>query len=209
MQMGYLVMGKNNYAELFSYILSDQLRHARFLNTLSLMELCGAKKLTRLLAHKSDIFLLEHIAEEYRHAYYLRKLSNKVVGHDLDFSPLNLLHPIAAKRYINHLDIKACILIKNKHPDKQYPIHQAAFLLCTHAIENRALTFYQSYQNYLDAVGLSINVKSIISEEEKHLEEINKYLEKDTLLSSLSDEVIAIENKLFDAWVNGLYRPHD
>lgn len=203
MQMGKLVMMENTYGEIFSYILADTTRHACFLNTLSLMELAGAKKLTRLLRYRSDNFLLEHLAEEYRHAYYLRKLASKLAGRELDFSKDNLLNARAANNYISHLDRLVCILIKEKELDKKYHYSYAAFLLCTYVIEQRALSFYKNYQLYLSNAGLSINVKSIISEEEKHLQFITQGLANDPALASLIAPTTAIEDKLFYAWFDG------
>jgi hypothetical protein len=49
----------------------------------------------------------------------------------------------------------------------------AAYLLVTYAIEVRADEFYPIYQDALDnAAGSKVNVKSIILEEEGHLEEM-------------------------------------
>lgn len=63
-----------NFSQLLLEIVSDNDKHGRWLNTLSLMENSGARKISAS-EHKKEVTLiiLKHAAEEHRHAYYLKK----------------------------------------------------------------------------------------------------------------------------------------
>ena len=65
--------------DLLQHIVSEPALHARWLNTLSMMENAGAKKIKNCEhpVFVSEI-ILKHSAEEARHAYYLKKQISKV-----------------------------------------------------------------------------------------------------------------------------------
>ncbi len=193
---------KHDYQLIFEHVLSTNEQHARFLNTLSLMELCGAKKLAHLVSTRQcETFLLEHVAEEFRHAYFLRKLATKIAGLELDYSYPQLFHARKAKRYIINLDRLVCLLLKQHALADPASIKERAYLLATFAIESRALPFYKAYQEALERKGIPISVKSIISEEESHLNFIKNELATNAALLELTNNVIAIETKLFNSWI--------
>ena len=53
--------------------------HAKWLNTLSFMENCGARKISAGEDRvKTSLLQLKHAAEEHRHAYYLKKQIGKL-----------------------------------------------------------------------------------------------------------------------------------
>ena len=81
----------------------------------------------------------------------------------------------------------------------------AAYLLVTYAIEVRADELYPIYQEALDNAGSKVNVKSIILEEEGHLEEmINqlKHFSPDWQLHA--QKAVDMETRLFGQWVGQL-----
>ncbi len=198
MQMGRLrLMMENNYKQIFALVLTNNEHHARFLNTLSLMELSGAKKLARLVDHQSSAFLLEHVAEEFRHAYFLRKLAQKIAGFDMNFSEHFLLPSRAAKNYISTLDRCVCLLLKKYDLADKNLIKERAYLLTTFAVESRALPFYEAYQENLKRLNIPISVKSIISEEDNHLNQVKEQLKSDHDLAILIEPTLALENRLF------------
>ena len=54
---------------------------AEFLHTLSLLEFIGARKISRTVAeHHPSLSVLEHLADETRHAAALKKLAVEVYG---------------------------------------------------------------------------------------------------------------------------------
>lgn len=175
--------------------------HARFLNTLSFMELCGAQKLARLgKSITASTFWLEHVAEEYRHAFFLRSLAGKLHHHFDAYTTENTLALMASKNYIGLMDTNLCRLLK-KH-DLLSPEH--AYVLTTLVIELRALPFYRLYQEMLDSHAVGISVKSIISEEEHHLEEIQTRLQVFQLPTALIDEAERLEKDLYQRWLHRL-----
>src|SRR6185369_6918540 len=86
-------------------IVQNNRLHARWLNSLSMMENTGARKISKYEDPiHSDIIVLKHAAEEARHAYYLKKLIAKV-GPDScpDYSHQYLLAPLESHHYLNRL----------------------------------------------------------------------------------------------------------
>jgi hypothetical protein len=59
---------------LLTQIVSDDLVHSKFLNTLSLQENIGARKISASESPETTTcMVLKHAAEEHRHAFYLKK----------------------------------------------------------------------------------------------------------------------------------------
>ncbi|GAA4333405.1 hypothetical protein GCM10023149_40150 [Mucilaginibacter gynuensis] len=188
-------------------IIADNQLHARWLNTLSLMENTGARKIS---ASEDPItvtyIILKHAAEEHRHAFYLKKQIEKT-GNDLcpTYAAEYLLAPAYSKYYLNQLDVEVCRYLKKELGLSGKELRFAAYLLVTYAIEVRADELYPIYQDALDAVGSKVNVKSIILEEEGHLEEmINQLQHFSTDWQLHADKAVTIETKLFGDWVNAL-----
>lgn len=197
-----------NLQEIFQNIIADDALHARFLNTLSLMENTGAKKISAS-EHKTKVsyLMLKHACEEARHAFYLKKQISKIAELD-DFPTYEnqyLIAPFASYTYLALLDIQVCRYLKKALNLTGEDLKYAAYLLVTYAIEVRADELYPIYQEALDEVKSKVNVKSIIIEEEGHLEEMI------TQLKSFSPDwemhagkALAIEKGLFDSWVKNL-----
>ncbi|HYH57000.1 MAG TPA: hypothetical protein VD772_10335, partial [Anseongella sp.] len=155
-------------------IIAEPGRHARWLNTLSMMENTGARKISAS-EHKTkvDLMVLKHAAEEARHAFYLKKQIGKIDEHACpDYSYEYLLAPLESALYLQRLDVEVCRYLKKELSLGSYELKYAAYLLVTYAIEVRADALYPVYQDALSASGSKVNVKSIILEEEGHLEEM-------------------------------------
>ena len=91
---------------LFQQIISKPELHARLLNTLSLMENTGARKISAT-EHSTNVTLiiLKHAAEEHRHAYYLKKQISKISDTLCPtYSYEYLLAPASSRLYLNNLD---------------------------------------------------------------------------------------------------------
>lgn len=184
-------------------------RHARWLNTLSLMENTGARKISAS-EHKTkvDLMVLKHAAEEARHAFYLKKQIGKIDEQACpDYSYEYLLAPLESALYLQRLDVEVCRYLKRELDLSSYALKYAAYLLVTYAIEVRADALYPVYQDALTEAGSKVNVKSIILEEEGHLEEMTRQLnafspdwEKHAILAC------EMESRLFNAWLDALDR---
>lgn len=188
-------------------ILKDNQLHARWLNTLSYMENAGAKKISASEdKQKVSLIILKHAAEEHRHAYYLKKQIAKL-GEGLceNYEDQYLIAPKASKYYLNNLDVQVCKYLKNSLGLKSNDLKFAAYLLVTYAIELRADELYPVYQDALTAAESKVTVKSIILEEEGHLEEMIHQLkafspdwEKHAAVA------VDLEKNLYEGWMIGL-----
>ena len=168
--------------QLLYSLIKDKKQHIRWLNTLSYLENCGARKIAKA-EHPTLVpkEMLKHAAEEFRHAHHLKEQIKKLTPtppadyHDLLGGPVT-------RRYLDKLEIGVMRLTRNK----LYP-------LVTYAIEKRAAKLYPIYQRVLKKLGSNITVMSIIKEEEGHLEEMERELGD----CPLREEVCAVEEKLF------------
>jgi len=188
-------------------IIADKQLHARWLNTLSLMENTGARKIS---ASEDPVtvtyIILKHAAEEHRHAFYLKKQIEKTEdGLCPTYAGEYLLAPAYSKYYLNQLDIDVCRYLKSELKLTGRELRFAAYLLVTYAIEVRADELYPIYQEALDNAGSKVNVKSIILEEEGHLEEmINQLQHFSPDWKSHAQKAVDMETRLFKNWVNEL-----
>ncbi|SER78591.1 hypothetical protein [Pedobacter rhizosphaerae] len=188
-------------------IVSDKVLHAKWLNTLSYMENAGAKKISAS-EHKEQVnlIILKHAAEEHRHAYYLKKQISKI-DESLckTYTNSELLSPNHTKYYLHALDIAVCRYLKAAFNLSGYDLKFGAYLFVTYAIEVRADELYPVYQAVLDEAKSKVNVKSIILEEEGHLEEmINQLVEFAPNWEGHAAKVVSMEKNLFEQWVGSL-----
>jgi rubrerythrin len=196
-----------SFKQTISAIVSNPLQHAKWLNTLSLMENTGARKISAS-EHKTNttLIILKHAAEEHRHAYYLKKQIGKL-GEELciTYEDDYLMAPYDSRFYLNKLDVEVCRYIKSTLNLSGSELKFAAYLLVTYAIEVRADELYPIYQDVLDETGSRITVKSIILEEEGHLEEMLNQLQNFSPdWKIFADKAVEFETKLFSDWVLAL-----
>jgi hypothetical protein len=192
---------------LLSFIIADNELHARWLNTLSLMENTGARKISASEDPLTVTYIiLKHAAEEHRHAFYLKKQIEKA-GKALcpTYASEYLLAPAYSRFYLNQLDIQICRYLKNELGLTGKDLRFAAYLLVTYAIEVRADELYPVYQQALDNAGSKVNVKSIILEEEGHLEEMISQLKKFSPEWEVhAKKAVEFESLLFSKWIDAL-----
>jgi hypothetical protein len=192
---------------LLNTIVNNDILHARWLNTLSLMENTGARKISASEDPLTVTYIiLKHAAEEHRHAFYLKKQIEKFPGISCPtYSGEYLLAPAYSKYYLNQLDVQVCRYLKSTLNLSGAQLRFAAYLLVTYAIEVRADELYPVYQDVLDAVKSKVNVKSIILEEEGHLEEmINQLKQFSPEWEKHAAVAVEIETGLFNNWIQGL-----
>jgi rubrerythrin len=195
------------FHHLLKRIVQEGITHAKWLNTLSFMENAGARKISKC-EHPVLVtqIQLKHAAEEHRHAYYLKKQIGKI---DPEFCKTyenkELLAPIATRQYLHSLDIKACRYLQDAFQLSKEDLKYAAYLFVTYAIEVRADELYPVYQDILTKESSKIMVKSIILEEEGHLEEmINQLNEFSADWKAHADHILTIEKELHDQWINAI-----
>jgi hypothetical protein len=171
------------------------------------MENTGARKISASEDPLTVTYIiLKHAAEEHRHAFYLKKQIEKTGD---EFCPTYaaeyLLAPAFSRYYLNQLDIQVCRYLKNDLGLTGKDLRFAAYLLVTYAIEVRADELYPVYQDALESAGSKVNVKSIILEEEGHLEEMISQLKKFSPDWQLhAQKAAGFESRLFSDWVEAL-----
>jgi len=196
-----------NIKPILENIVNNNSLHAKWLNTLSYMENAGAKKISAS-EHKENVnlIILKHAAEEHRHAYYLKKQLDKMDGNLCKtYTNDELLTPNQTKFYLNALDVAVCRYLKQQFSLSGYDLKFAAYLFVTYAIEVRADELYPVYQDILTNAKSKVNVKSIILEEEGHLEEmLNQLKTFSPDWEKHAEVVIKIEQQMFDEWMSNL-----
>src|ERR1017187_4338838 len=98
-------------------IIKNEELHARWLNTLSLMENTGARKISA--SEDSSVvttMILKHAAEEARHAFYLKNQIGKLgLAHRFDNYKVESLYcPLESIQYLHRLDVEICRYLKNE-----------------------------------------------------------------------------------------------
>ncbi|RXM51309.1 MULTISPECIES: hypothetical protein [unclassified Chryseobacterium] len=195
------------FHHLLERIVQDGSTHAKWLNTLSFMENAGARKISKC-EHPVLVsqIQLKHAAEEHRHAYYLKKQIGKIDPELCKtYESRELLAPVATRQYLHSLDIKACRYLQEAFQLTKEDLKYAAYLFVTYAIEVRADELYPVYQEILTKESSKIMVKSIILEEEGHLEEmINQLNEFSEDWQQHADKILEIEKELHQQWITAI-----
>src|SRR6185312_1696056 len=102
--------------ELLPVIIKDNQLHARWLNTLSLMENTGARKISACENPETVTYIiLKHASEEHRHAFYLKKQIEKMDATSCPtYASPYLLAANSSKHYLNQLDVDVCRYLKKE-----------------------------------------------------------------------------------------------
>lgn len=195
------------FHHLLNKIVQEENTHAKWLNTLSFMENAGARKISKC-EHPVLVtqIQLKHAAEEHRHAYYLKKQIGKI-NPELckTYENEELLAATATRQYLHSLDIKACRYLQKVFKLNKEDLKYAAYLFVTYAIEVRADELYPVYQDILTKESSKIMVKSIILEEEGHLEEmINQLNDFSAEWKTHADHILTIEKELHEQWIGAI-----
>ena len=180
--------------------------HGKWLNSLAFMEHVGATKIARTQSgEKATFTTLKHAAEEARHGFYLKKLAKKVFpAIPEDFRREGMLAPIESRQYLYRLDTGISRILLDAGITGT-EMRNLAYLLVTYAIEMRADSLYPEYQACIEHYPVKISVRTIINEEEGHLEEMMDALSKfDRETEQLMQQAIALESQLFSNWVNAI-----
>lgn len=198
---------KDLFLKILPTYIADTHRHAKWLNTLSYLENCGAKKIAKT-EHPLDVSkeMLKHASEEFRHAFYLKQQISTRLGLSLpSYQKENLWGNSLTFNYLDRLEVKICKLLKQKLPElNKSQIKQHAYLLVTYAIELRASELYPVYQDLLIQTKSSVSVRSILLDEKGHLEEMEKELAAISISNEIQSAAVAIESELCEVWLQKL-----
>ena len=180
--------------------------HVKWLNTLSFLENCGARKIAAC-EHPTRVKeeILKHAAEEFRHAHYLKRQIGRVsAASPLDYTLPHLLGGIATLHYLKKLDIATSRFLYKKVKLPKGMAKEAAYLLVTYAIELRAAELYPLYSTILRNSGSKVTVSSILLEEKEHLAEMREALQIFPNGLEYADAVSQFESHLCNNWLQAI-----
>jgi hypothetical protein len=151
---------------------SDAGLHARFLNLLSMLEHMGSRKI--MLSQMKGVVtqdILKHLAEETRHAFFFKREAEKMSGAAIEGYPDDkTLCGASGRLYFGRLD---SALTRDLPQDAH---GESGYLWVSLVVELRAIWVYRLYQEALAAVKSPLSLKSIIAEEDRHLEDMDTRL---------------------------------
>ena len=151
--------------------IADRPQHARFMNTLSMLEHIGSHKIMATQHGPAiDQPTLKHLAEETRHAFFFKRHANREAGRELSNDAADLIAPLAARRYFQRLEAEMVRAFPaNIHP-------RAVYLTMSMVVEFRAVWGYRLYQEALVRAGSIVSLKSLLAEESGHLTDMAERL---------------------------------
>ena len=198
-------MHNNNHLEyrlekLLTQIVCSNDLHAKWVNALSYLENCGARKIAKnedpIMVNEE---MLKHAAEEFRHAYYLKKQIYKITDKRYEnYSVESILGEYSTFHYLDKLELKICRFLTKDYKFPRHFLKHTAYLLVTYAIEMRASFLYPLYQKVLTTQSSQISMRFIIAEEDQHLNDISNLLSLFDNNDLMKSKACAIEENLFN-----------
>ena len=184
-------------------IVSDPARHARMLNTLSMLEHIGSHKIMST-QHTAGIDqpTLKHVAEEAQHAYFMKRQAEKAAGRPMEYVAADLLAAAAARMYFQRLEAAMIRTLSRQRSAR------AVYLYMSMIVEFRALWFYGLYQQTLQRARHALSLKRVLGEEQAHLGEIANRLDSAGELSdACTAAFLSAEKRLYRRLLDALQRP--
>ncbi len=178
---------------------------AKFLNTLSMLEYIGARKILKSQDQISvTLDVLSHAAEEIRHAQYLKKVALRMSDGELtSYREEHLLGGREAQNYIQGIDYGVQKTLGLKQESTNY-------LLTTLLLEERANSLYPLLEELMSQSGIPGIFKTILREETLHLNAVKEALEtpEPRVPSLVNDdqliELRKMEDLLFQSFMKSL-----
>jgi hypothetical protein len=143
-------------------ICDSEVLEARWLHTLSALEFIGARKISRTVArHHPSRRILEHLADETRHAMAFKDLAAAAFGHE----PSSYLCIESAGEYFAKLDNELSAWFSAIRGKEDTSLN---YLLVTTLIERRAMKLYPLYRSITTRDDVRDELSVIIREEQAH-----------------------------------------
>jgi len=177
-------------------------RHARMINTLSLLEHMGSHKIMATQHSAAiDQATLKHVAEEAHHAFFMKRQAEKTAERALEYVAADLLAPASARMYFQRLESATVKALGEQRSAR------AAYLYMSMIVEFRALWFYGLYEQALKRARHALSLKRVLGEEQAHLGDMAERLEGGGELDDLrAAQVLAAERKLYSRLLVALER---
>lgn len=187
--------------QLLDTITDDRTTEARWLNTLSLLEYIGARKIGKAMCQEHPpAIVLDHWADETRHAYAFKRLCEEAAGGEFG----EYLARESAEHYFQELDQRATAWVTEATGEADT---RQNYLLVTTLIERRAMMVYPLYRAATSLDFVRDELQAVIVEEQDHRVELEE--RATALLASRGadiDGAFALEADLFGGWMAGVAR---
>lgn len=193
---------KEEFETLISFYIADPKNHAKWLNTLSYLENCGARKIAKV-EHPQEVSkeMLKHAAEEFRHAFYLKQqISTKLEQLLPSYHTEMMWGGLKTLRYLDRLELEICKMLKKNRISTGLHV----YILVTYAIEMRASEIYPLYQDLLSKAKSPVSVRSVLLEEKGHLQEMEKEMNALGIDRHIAKQCCNIEKQICRDWINAL-----
>jgi hypothetical protein len=178
---------------LLDAIVAEPKRHARMINTLSLLEHMGSHKIMATQHSTAiDQATLKHVAEEAHHAFFMKRQAEKTAERALEYVAGDLLAPSSARLYFQRLESATVRALGERRSAR------AAYLYMSMIVEFRALWFYGLYEQALKSARHALSLKRVLGEEQAHLSDMTERLECDRELDDArASQLLVAERTLY------------
>lgn len=190
--------------DLIATIVKDRHLHARWLNTLSLLEYIGFRKIVKSQrAETLNAGILAHAAEESGHAVRLKKLAMHVGGPDFDsYAPEHLLCGEAAQDYFQSLDHQVEAQFGERSDGERTKL---TYLYVSWLIERRALAVYGVFKKTLAGSEIAKKLDGLLNEEVGHLRAAEAEIATHDLEHSVrAPQLVDLEAGLYETFIGAL-----
>ena len=180
-------------------IVQNKSLHTRWLNTLAFMEHIGSRKIIKSQNSMTiDHFILQHISEEARHAFYFKNLAHKLSPSECpNFEESYLIKGASSENYFQSIDHKAEEELSNSSHK-----NLLNYLYTTWMIEERAVMLYELYNQVLKSNKMPFNLNLILREEDHHLKTVMQITqEKDLEFKKRATRLFEYERTAFTSLV--------
>jgi hypothetical protein len=187
---------------LLDAIVAEPPRHARMINTLSLLEHMGSHKIMATQHSAAiDQATLKHVAEEAHHAFFMKRQAEKTAERALEYVAADLLAPASARMYFQRLEGATVKTLGAQRSSR------AAYLYMSMIVEFRALWFYGLYEQALKRARHALSLKRVLGEEQAHLADMAERLEAGGELDDArAAHVLEAERRLYSRLLRALER---
>ena len=178
---------------LLDRLVAEPNRHARMINTLSLLEHMGSHKIMATQHSAAiDQATLKHVAEEAHHAFFMKRQAEKTAERTLEYVVEDLLAPSSARMYFQRLEGATVRALGTRRSAR------AAYLYMSMIVEFRALWFYGLYEQALKRARHAMSLKRVLGEEQAHLGDMAERLEAGNELDDArAAALLAAERRLY------------
>jgi hypothetical protein len=183
-------------------IASEPMLEARWLNTLSLLQFVGARKISRTVADRHpSLEVLGHLADETRHALTFKRLACEVAGGEVSV----YLCAQEAATYFQTLDRELATWATHALGHEDTKLH---YLLTTTLLGQRAMLVYPLYKAATRVTSVRLELGRVAAEEQSHRIDIEETCKLRLARAGVSDLSAprALEERLFGTFLSALER---